>query len=126
MCVMLLDRSSVLYDRATPPAPGSLVTFHQKMATHRSFVMDATLVHANAVVLFGGKLAVDHVSSAVTLDGWLSLSVPARTAVMIKELRKQLEALLRSKVQHPRLDLSAEAGPLVSAVVMLLNEDKTA
>jgi ATP-dependent RNA helicase DHX57 len=59
------------------------------MATSRSYVMDATLVHANAVVLFGGKLVVDHVNAGVTLDGWLHLHVPARTAVMIKELRNE-------------------------------------
>ena len=45
-----------------------------------------------------GKLVVDHANAAVTLDGWLSLGVPARTAVMIKELRVQLESLLRNKV----------------------------
>ena len=31
------------------------ITYHQKMATTRSYIMDATLVHANAVVLFGGE-----------------------------------------------------------------------
>jgi hypothetical protein len=80
-------------------------------------------VHANAVVLFGGKLVVDHVNAAVTLDGWLSLGVPARTAVMIKELRLQLEKLLGDKVQRPQLDLTKEAGPLVKAVVLLLKEN---
>ena len=83
-------------------------------------------VHANAVVLFGGKLVVDHVNAAVTLDGWLSLGVPARTAVMIKELRLQLEKLLGDKVQRPQLDLTKEAGPLVKAVVLLLKENALA
>jgi hypothetical protein len=56
-------------------------------------------------VLFGGKLVVDHVQSTVTIDGWLVLPVAARTAVIMKELRLQLEQLLRNKVQFPRTDL---------------------
>jgi len=92
------------------------------MATTRSYVMDATLVHPNAVVLFGGKLVVDHVNAAVTLDSWLTLPVPARTAVMIKELRGELEVILRNKVKQPKMDLNTEAGPLVKAVMLLLKE----
>ena len=74
------------------------------------------------VVLFGGKLVVDHLNASVTLDGWLTLPVPARTAVMIKELRMELEGILRNKVQRPQMDLNKEAGALVKAVVLLLQE----
>ena len=86
--------------------------------------MDATVVPANAVVLFGGKLHVDHVNGLVTLDGWLSLPVPARTAVMIKELRLQLETLLLSMVERPKMDLNKDARHLVKAVELLLQDAK--
>ena len=48
---LILHKSSVAYLRADPVLPGSLVTYHQKMATSRSFVMDATLVLPNAVCI---------------------------------------------------------------------------
>jgi HrpA-like RNA helicase len=120
---LILHKSSALYNRNDAVPPGALIVYHQKMATSRSYVMDATLVHANAVVLFGGKLVVDHVNAGVTLDGWLHLHVPARTAVMIKELRNELDALLRNKVQHPQMDLKKEGGGLVKAVLLLLQEN---
>ena len=123
---LLLHKSSVIYLRSDPLPAGSLLTFHQKMATTKSFVMDATVVAANAVVLFGGKLVVDHVNGRVTLDGWLSLPVPARTAVLIKELRVQLEALLRAKVERPKMDLGKESRQVVKAVEGLLREGSTA
>ena len=44
------------------------------------------------LVLFGGKMVMDRLNESVTLDGWL-IPVPARTAVMIKELRMQLEGI---------------------------------
>ena len=121
---LVLHKSSVLYLRSDPLPTGSLLTFHQKMATTRSFVMDATVVPANAVVLFGGKLNVDHVNGLVTLDGWLSLPVPARTAVIIKELRVQLETLLHSMVERPKMDLNKDAQHLVKAVELLLQDAK--
>jgi hypothetical protein len=50
-------------------------------------------VSANAAMLFGGAIRIDHAAGRVTLDGWLSLAVPARTAVLIRELRKELQVL---------------------------------
>lgn len=103
--------------------PGQLITYHHKLQTTRTFVMDATLVHPNAVLLFGGKLAVDHVGGMVTMDSWLTLPVPARTAVMLKELRGELERLLRKKAQRPQTDIVVEGGNLVKAVTQLMKDE---
>ncbi|KAJ1482594.1 hypothetical protein T484DRAFT_1803323 [Baffinella frigidus] len=75
----------------------------------------------------------------VTLDSWLTLSVPARTAVLIRELRKELKGLLAKKITDPcgldivgllakkitdprGLDIGLAGAPLVKAAVALLRD----
>jgi len=103
--------------------PGALLAFHTKVATSRTYLMDATEVSANAALLFGGAISIDHAAARVTLDSWLTLSVPARTAVLIRELRKELKGLLAKKITDPRgLDIGLAGAPLVKAAVALLRD----
>ncbi len=74
----LLKASSAVHE-------GTLITYHEKVQTTRNYIRDATVVHANAALLFGGTLAVDHVGGHVTVDAWLKLKVAARTAVILRE-----------------------------------------
>lgn len=86
---LTLHKSSVLYQRVTPPARGSLVTFHQKMATSRSFVMDATLVVGKAGLEAlgmggrgqGGRWRV----AGGGWRGWVCLAWIARYWVVLEE-----------------------------------------
>ena len=66
---------------------------------HSLQVRDATLVGAYPLLLLAGEAAVDHSKQSVTLDGWLKFSAPPRTAVLLRELRAELDGLLLEKVR---------------------------
>lgn len=39
----------------------------------------------------------------VTIDGWLKLAAPARTAVLFKELRSTLDSILKELIRKPQV-----------------------
>jgi hypothetical protein len=54
----------------------------------------------------------------LVLDGWVRFTAPARVGLLVRELRGELEALLREKEARPALDLAAS--PVIQAVLLLL------
>ena len=42
------------------------------------------------------------------MDGWIKLRAVAKTAVILKELRRLLEAALETKIQTPSYDLMSD------------------
>ena len=73
--------------------------------------------------LFGG-------AQRVTLDGWLQFLAPPRSAVLLRELRAELDALLAAKVRQPQAQLEALAGGhggrVLGAIVRLLESEEAA
>ena len=102
------------------------LVFHEKVKTAKVYVRDATMVGAYPLLLFGGKIKVDHARSSATCDGWIRLRAAPRVAVLFKSLRAELDALLMRKIADPSLDVSEQGGALVRTVVELLeSEDAT-
>jgi hypothetical protein len=60
----------------------------------------------------------------VLVDGWIPLQSAAQTAVLFKELRGALDALLTKKIKQPQLDLVSD-GVVPTIVQLLLDEDAT-
>lgn len=58
------------------------------------------------LLLFGGRLDVQHAESTITIDSWLGLRAPRKVAVLFKLLRFQLDHLLRMKVEVSKISLS--------------------
>jgi len=120
--------------------------FHERVKTTRVFVRDATPVSCHALLFFGGRaLTADAERNAsssgnsgsnhkskgsgnsgnevvLRLDGWLGFKVPRRDFQMVLELRGQLEAALKRKVEQPHLPLTEGAKGLMEAVRMILDE----
>jgi ATP-dependent RNA helicase DHX29 len=65
-----------------------------------------------------------HESGQVLVDGWIPLQSAAQTAVLFKELRGALDALLTKKIRQPQLDLVSD-GVVPTIVQLLLDEDAT-
>ena len=119
--------------------------FHERVKTTRVFVRDATPVSCHALLFFGGRaLTADAERNGssgssnkskskggsgnsghevvLRLDGWLGFKVPRRDFQMVLELRGQLEAALKRKVEQPHLPLTEGAKGLMEAVRMILDE----
>ena len=55
--------------------------------------------------LLTGNISVQHEEGTLKLDGWATFKAPARIAVLIRELRQQVNRLLLAKVAEPALNI---------------------
>ena len=76
------------------------------------------MVPPYAMLLFGGQLEVQHTRNKIVVDGWMYFDTPARVAVLVQELRRELDLLLNRKIEQPRMDISSS--PLIDAITRLL------
>jgi hypothetical protein len=106
--------------------------YHEKVKTSCVFMRDATPVSPHALVLFGGgSLKVDDTKQSenrfdvvLRLDEWIGLSCPRNVYEILLELRKELDAVMRLKIEDPKADFSEGAKGLIDAVEMLLEEGR--
>jgi len=89
--------------------------------TSKVFVREASMVPVYAVLLFGGEVQVHHEQGLVRVDSWATFKAPARIAVLVRELRAEVAALLGRKVMDPGVDLAASR--VVEAMHHLLSTD---
>ena len=118
-----LHPSSAVHHRHRPAARGhEYLTFAERVRTSQVFLRDVTLISPAALLLFGGSIEVQHRLGLVTLDGWIKLRAPAKTAVIFKELRRELDRLLLRTWEHPGLNVAAD--PVVSAIAAILDDGR--
>ena len=86
------------------------------MRTSRTFLRDCTVVSPMALLLFGGELAVVHEGGYALIDNWIRIRASAPTAVLVKQLRAALDALLEKKVRVPFSCLSMTDCVLAEAI----------
>jgi ATP-dependent RNA helicase DHX36 len=58
--------------------------FHEKMRTTKVYIRDATMVGPYPLLLFGGKVKVDHERAMATCDNWIHFRAAPRVAVLFK------------------------------------------
>ena len=97
-----------------------------QVKTTRTFLRDCTVVSPMALLLFGGELQVVHEEGYVLIDGWIRIRAAAPTAVLVKQLRAAINALLQQKIGRPEMDLTAAGGALVETLVKLLSDEESA
>lgn len=83
------------------------MVFREKVKTSKVFIRDCTVVSPYSMLLFGGKVEVQHEKGTVTVDGWITFRAQARIGVLVRELRRVLELLLVEKIQNPSIDIAA-------------------
>ena len=84
-------------------------------------MVDNSVMQNYPLLLFGGEIEVQHESQIILVDQWIKFSAPARIAVLIKEIRNELERLLEEKIKQPSLDISNHV--LIETVTQLLSTD---
>ncbi|EFJ04939.1 hypothetical protein SELMODRAFT_187668 [Selaginella moellendorffii] len=73
-----------------------------QVETSRVYLRDTTVLSPFALLLFGGSIKVQHQVGYATVDDWMKIDVPARTAVLFKELRSSLDLLLSELTKSPQ------------------------
>jgi ATP-dependent RNA helicase DHX57 len=97
------------------------LAYSEVVQTSKVFVREASMVPVYSILLFGGELSVHHEQGLVRVDGWATFKAPARIAVLVRELRREVAALLAKKVAAPGLDLGGSR--VVEAMQHLLGSD---
>ncbi|KAL3698119.1 hypothetical protein R1sor_012195 [Riccia sorocarpa] len=102
------------------------LVYHEKVETSRVYLRDTTVISPYALLLFGGVISVQHQTGRVTVDQWLEMNSPAQTAVLFKNLRAALDALLDEHIKTPQGKISARTNDVITSIAQLLiDEEKT-
>ncbi|KAK6945466.1 Helicase-associated domain, partial [Dillenia turbinata] len=99
------------------------LVFLEKVETNKVFLRDATIISPYSILLFGGTISIQHQSGLITIDGWLKLTSPAQTAVLFKELRLTLHAVLKELIRKPQTT-TVNHQIIRSIILMLLEEER--
>ena len=99
------------------------LVYHERVQTTGVYVRDCSTVTPYQLLLFGGKIEVQHAGGTLSLDRWATFKAPARVGVLLKEIRGRLDGVLRDKIEMPDEDVTASGGPVVEAILQLLNTE---
>ena len=119
---VFLHPSCALFTETAFNARWLVYTSKQQVAAEKVYVRDVSAVSPLALLLFGGEVQVSHSSGTVTIDGQISFEAPGRVAVLVRELRAELDKLLAEKLADPSLEIGAH--PVVKAIVNLINTER--
>lgn len=97
------------------------LAYSELVETSKVYVRESSMVPVYAVLLFGGNLQVYHEQGIVKIDDWATFNAPARIAVLVGELRKEVDVLLARKIEDPGLDIGKSR--VVEAMHQLLSTD---
>eukprot|EP00051_Salpingoeca_urceolata_P024555 m.433034 g.433034 ORF g.433034 m.433034 type:complete len:1131 (-) comp20247_c1_seq19:62-3454(-) len=114
--------SSLLHHTRWKPSDPQWMAYATRIKTSQVYLRDCTAVPPQSLLLFGGDIAVDHRAKTVTVDGWIRLQATARTAVLFRELREELQRVLALRLADASIEFSSH--PVVACAVRLLGGKK--
>jgi HrpA-like RNA helicase len=120
----LFVHSSSVNAKASRQLPICWMGYHEKFGTgNRVSISTTFFVHPLALLLFGGEIVVLHPQKKVTIDGWMELSLAAKTGVMFIQLRKQIDSILSTLIDctDKKILESEAAESMVDGIVSLLS-----
>ncbi|CAG8700996.1 11822_t:CDS:2, partial [Acaulospora morrowiae] len=82
--------------------------YNTMMQTNKLYVRETSLVEVVDLVLFGREVGVKHEIRILSIDKWIRLQCPAKTATLLKYLRGQLNKILKYKIDRPEAELDGE------------------
>ncbi|XP_067851023.1 ATP-dependent DNA/RNA helicase DHX36 [Heptranchias perlo] len=78
--------------------------YHLKMRTSSIYLYDCTEVSPYSLLFFGGDISIqkERDQETISVDEWIVFQSPSRIAHLVKDLKKELDALLQEKIKKPR------------------------
>lgn len=80
--------------------------FNELIKTSKVFVRETSMIAPYALLLFGGKIDIQHDKGLVVLDNWIRFQAVPLIAVLIKTIRSELDHLLQKKIKEPEWDIT--------------------
>ena len=71
--------------------------------------------------MYAGKISTQHEEGTLKLDGWATFKAPGRIAVLIRELRLQVDQLMLAKVADTTMNMFDS--PITAVMQDLLAKD---
>eukprot|EP00172_Hildenbrandia_rubra_P000450 Plantae.Rhodophyta-Hildenbrandia_rubra.ctg12197.p1 GENE.Plantae.Rhodophyta-Hildenbrandia_rubra.ctg12197~~Plantae.Rhodophyta-Hildenbrandia_rubra.ctg12197.p1 ORF type:complete len:886 (+),score=151.91 Plantae.Rhodophyta-Hildenbrandia_rubra.ctg12197:344-2659(+) len=98
------------------------IAYLRRVRTTKDYMREISEVSPISILLFGGDIHIEHEKGRVTVgEGqWASFKASAREAVLVKELRCQMDALLEWKLENPGGDINERGTGLNQAVIKLI------
>ena len=91
------------------------------MTINKLFLFDATLVpHASVLLFSNSELVYNHKTHRVTVSGWIEMQITELHCILYRRLQREIEGLLRCKVENPGEDIAARQRNLVYIVGVLV------
>ncbi|KAL0075665.1 P-loop containing nucleoside triphosphate hydrolase protein [Phycomyces blakesleeanus] len=112
--------SSTLFGREKQLKSEFLVYNTIVMSNDKVYLWEASSVDSVAIMLFATRMEIKHKLRQVVLDNWIYFKCFARSAVLIKFLRNELNNLLTAKMDHPEIDLTDIDRDIMSVMVKTL------
>ncbi|KAM6161312.1 ATP-dependent DNA/RNA helicase DHX36 isoform 2-T2 [Erethizon dorsatum] len=106
--------------------------YHLKMRTSSIYLYDCTEVSPYCLLFFGGDISIqkDNDQETIAVDEWIIFQSPARIAHLVKDLRKELDALLQEKIESPHpvdwKDTKSRDCAVLSAIIDLIKTQEEA
>ena len=101
--------------------PSGWCCYTEVTETSKVYAREVSMIPVYALLLFGGRLSVQHEAGTIQVDGWATLRAPAKIATLVSGLRREVEAMLQRKIEEPGLDISRSR--VVDAMLQLLKHD---
>ncbi|XP_020590261.1 DExH-box ATP-dependent RNA helicase DExH7, chloroplastic isoform X2 [Phalaenopsis equestris] len=98
------------------------LVFLEKVETSKVFLRDTSIISPYSLLLFGGSISVQHQMGSIIIDNWMKLTAPAQIAVLFKQLRLTLDAVLKDFIRKPEM-MSFSNNEVVKSIVHLLLEE---
>ena len=107
------------------------LVYHERVQTTAIYVRDCTAVTPYQLLLFGGKIEVQHAQGTISIDRWATFQASAKIGVLLKEIRNQIDRVLARKIENTGSEgekdsLDTYVATLVSTILELLDGEKLA
>ncbi|KAK1168498.1 ATP-dependent DNA/RNA helicase DHX36 [Acipenser oxyrinchus oxyrinchus] len=109
----------------------SWLIYHLKMKTSSIFLYDCTEVTPYSLLFFGGDISIqkDQDQDTIAVDEWIVFQSPARIAHLVKDLKRELDALLQEKIKNPQPvdwnDTKSKDCAVISAIIDLITTQES-
>jgi ATP-dependent RNA helicase DHX36 len=94
---------SVNYEQ--PQFKSQFLIYFTKMRSSSIFIHDSTVVSPFPLLFFGGSIdnGKDGDQEVITVDKWIVFQAPGHIASLVKDLRHQLDNVLKEKIANPNM-----------------------
>ncbi|KAG1687692.1 ATP-dependent RNA helicase DHX36 [Nymphon striatum] len=109
-----------------PYFDSQLLVYYKKIKSTCVFIHDSTMVTPFQLLFFGGKidLIMDNHDELVTIDNWVSFKIQHSQALLMQDLRKNLDNFLEYKINNPGVtswNSNENYYPILCAIVDLIS-----